>query len=63
MAAVPVIQDWIQHQYIQHVPLAILATGLEIVAALMFGVGLILDSIVYQKRLDNERQILNFPAA
>ena len=62
MAAVPVIQDWIQYQYIRHVPLAILATGLEIVAALMFGVGLILDSIVYQKRLDNERQILNFPA-
>ena len=61
MAAVPVIQDWIQYQYIRHVPLAILATGLEIVAALMFGVGLILDSIVYQKRLDNERQILNFP--
>ena len=63
MAAVPVIQDWIQYQYIRHVPLAILATGLEIVAALMLGVGLILDSIVYQKRLDNERQILNFPAA
>jgi len=63
MAAVPVIQDWIQYQYIRHVPLAILATGLEIVATLMFGVGLILDSIVYQKRLDNERQILNFPAA
>lgn len=62
MAAVPVIQDWIQYQYIRHVPLAILATGLEIVAALMLGVGLILDSIVYQKRLDNERQILNFPA-
>jgi glycosyltransferase involved in cell wall biosynthesis len=62
-AAVPVIQDWIQYQYIRHVPLAILATGLEIVAALMFGVGLILDSIVYQKRLDNERQILNFPVA
>ena len=63
MAAVPVIQDWIQYQYIRHVPLAILATGLEIVAALMFGVGLILDSIVYQKRLENERQILNFPVA
>ena len=62
IAAVPVIQDWIQYQYIRHVPLAILATGLEIVAASMFGVGLILDSIVYQKRLDNERQILNFPA-
>ena len=63
MAAVPVIQDWIQYQFIRHVPLAILATGLELVAALMFGVGLILDSIVYQKRLDNERQILNFPTA
>lgn len=63
LAAWPVIQDWIQYQYIRHVPLAILATGLEIVAVSTFGVGLILDSIVYQKRLADERQILNFPSA
>jgi glycosyltransferase involved in cell wall biosynthesis len=60
LAAVPVIQDWINYKYIYHIPLAILATGLEIVAVMTLGIGLVLDSIVYQKRLDNERQILQF---
>ena len=59
-AAVPVIQDWIVARYISHVPLAILATGFEIVAVVTLAVGLILDSIVYQQRRDYERQILNF---
>lgn len=61
-AALPVIQDWISDRYIHHVPLAILATGFEIVAVMTFGVGLILDSMVYQKRLAYERDILNFTA-
>lgn len=59
-AALPVIQDWISERYIHHVPLAILATGFEIVAVMTLGVGLILDSMVYQKRLAYERDILNF---
>ena len=59
-AAVPVIQDWIVARYISHVPLAILATGFEIVAVVTLAVGLILDSIVYQQRREYERQILNF---
>lgn len=58
----PVIQDWIAFHYIHHVPLAILATGLEIVAVTTLGVGMILDSIVYQHRLEYERQLLNFTA-
>jgi len=41
----------------------ILGMWLEIVAASMFGVCLILYSIVYQKRLYNESQMLNFPVA
>ena len=60
LAAVPVMQDWISHQYIVHVPLAILATGLEIVAVMTLGIGVILDSIVYQQRLEYERHILDY---
>lgn len=59
-AGLPVIQDWIEFQYIHHVPLAILATGLEIIAVLSLGIGVILDSIVHQQRLDYEWQILDY---
>ena len=59
-AAVPVIQDWMTTRYISHVPLAILATGLETVAVMTLGVGLILDLIVHQHKLEYERQILGF---
>lgn len=58
VAALPVIQDWVEYQYISHVPLAILATGFEIVAVITLGVGLVLDSMVYQQRLAYEWQIL-----
>jgi glycosyltransferase involved in cell wall biosynthesis len=57
-AAVPVITDWIDYRYIYHVPLAILATGLEIVALLSFGIGLILDSVVHLERLAYERDLM-----
>lgn len=58
-AGMPVIQDWIDFQYIRHVPLAILATGLEIIAVLSLGIGVILDSICHQQRLAYEWQILD----
>ena len=57
-AGIPVASDWIQYQYIYHVPLAILATGLELLAALSFGIGLILDSVVHLERLAYERNLL-----
>jgi len=59
LVAIPVAQDWIESQYIYHVPLAILATGLEIVAVMTLGIGMILDSIGYQQRREYEKQILN----
>jgi glycosyltransferase involved in cell wall biosynthesis len=52
---VPVIGDWVAYQYIYRVPLAILATGLMVLAAGSLGIGLILDSVVHQDRLDFER--------
>ena len=57
-AGIPVALDWIQYEYIYHVPLAILATGLEILAALSLGIGLILDSVVHLERRAYERALL-----
>ena len=58
LAAIPVFMDWIAHSYIYHVPLAILATGLEIVAVIMFAIGLILDSISHQNKCLFESEML-----
>ena len=46
--AAPVISEFVQTQYITHVPLAILATGLEVVAGVFLAIGLILDSVARQ---------------
>jgi len=54
-----VIAEFIAQQYIEKVPLAILATGLEIEAVLLLAVGLILDSMVHQSKLQYERDLLN----
>jgi glycosyltransferase involved in cell wall biosynthesis len=58
LAAVPVFDDWFREHYIHHVPLAILATGLEIVAIVLVAVGLILDSIAHQDKRNFERGLL-----
>jgi hypothetical protein len=58
MASVPVFEDWIRERYIHHVPLAILAAALEVVAVGLLGVGLILDSVMHQQKLDFEKSLL-----
>lgn len=57
MFSVPVINDWIEHRYIYHVPLAILSSALVMLSTLAVSVGLILDSIAYQHRMDYEQNI------
>jgi glycosyltransferase involved in cell wall biosynthesis len=59
LAAVPVLDDWFRHRFIYHVPLAILATGLMVVAVVMVAIGLILDSITEQDKRNFERDLLN----
>jgi glycosyltransferase involved in cell wall biosynthesis len=55
----PVIDEWIREQYVSHVPLAILATGL-VISSMVFGaIGLILDSIAFQDRRSFERHLLS----
>lgn len=58
IAGLPVLGDWLAYKHVYHIPLAILATGLEIVAMMMLAVGLILDSMVHFKRLEYERGLL-----
>lgn len=58
IAAIPVIDDWVREQYVHHVPLAILATGLELVAVVLASIGLILDSICQQDRRRFELELL-----
>ncbi len=58
ISAIPVFSDWIQYQYIYHVPLAILATGLGLISIILVSVGIILDAIAHQNRLEFEQRIL-----
>lgn len=58
VAGMPVIDEWIRNRYIYHVPLAILATGLEIFSIVFMAIGLILDSIAYQDKRNFEIQML-----
>ena len=57
-ASVPVFNDWFRYQYIYHVPLAILAAASVIVSVIMLAVGLILDSIAHQQKMNYELNVL-----
>ncbi len=57
-AGLPVLLDWVHYRYVYHVPLAILAASLEILAVLAFNTGLVLDSITHLNRMHYERDLL-----
>ena len=59
LAGYPVIDEWVKVQYVTHVPLAILATGLVIASMVCGAIGLILDSIAFQDRRSFERHLLS----
>jgi glycosyltransferase involved in cell wall biosynthesis len=59
LAGYPVIDEWVREQYVSHVPLAILATGLVIASMVCGAIGLILDSIAFQGRRSFERHLLS----
>ena len=61
LAGYPVIEEWFRMNYITHVPLAILATGLGITSIVFGAIGLILDSIAFQGRRSFERHLLSQP--
>ena len=60
IVGVPVIHDWLEYNYIYHVPLAILATGFGIISIILMAIALILDSSVQQNRRNFENQLLKY---
>lgn len=50
LAALPVVEEWLQMQYITRIPLAVLAASLETVAFLLLAVGIILDSLSHHEQ-------------
>lgn len=59
LAGMPVISEYIRNAFITHIPLAILATALGIVAMLLAAIGLILDSITQQDKRRFELRLLS----
>jgi glycosyltransferase involved in cell wall biosynthesis len=62
LLAVPLVVTYIQTGLVPRFPTAILVTGLMIVAALSFAVGLILDTVVRGRREVRRLAYLSFPA-
>lgn len=58
ISAIPVFEDWFRYQYIFHLPLAILATGLGLISIILFSLALILDAIANENRREFEQRIL-----
>ena len=56
----PVIIEFIKSSFIKHVPLAILATGLMILAFLFLTIALILDTIAKNHKFNFELQLVEF---
>lgn len=59
LAGAPVIKQWIYEGYITHVPLAILAASLMIIALIFMAIGIILDSIIQKDKRNYERDLLS----
>jgi glycosyltransferase involved in cell wall biosynthesis len=59
----PVIKEFIDTNYISHIPLAILSTGVEIIAVFFIAIGIILDSIVYHNKQVFEREFMQFDSS
>ncbi len=57
LLGLPVILEYMRYQFVYKVPTAILASALEILAMLLFSVGLTLDGLAYQRQMELERTI------
>lgn len=57
-AGLPVVIEFAKTHFVSHVPLAILATGLEILAVLSITIGIILDTIVQIHHFEYELHLL-----
>jgi len=55
----PVIREYISTHYITHIPLAILATGIEMIGGVFMAIGLVLDSIAHQSSMEFQIGLLH----
>jgi len=60
IVGIPVIMEFIKYKYIYKIPSAILATGLEILAIIIFQCGAILDTIVKQHKEEYEFKLIEY---
>ena len=58
LAGIPVLTEYVRTSYITHVPLAILASALEIMALLSLSSGLVLDTLVKADKRNYELSLL-----
>ncbi len=58
ISAIPVFDDWFRYQYIYHIPLAILATGLGLISIIFISLGITLDAIVHQHKIEFEQKVM-----
>ena len=58
LAGIPVLAEYARTSYITHVPLAILASALEIMALLSLSSGLVLDTLVKADKRNYELSLL-----
>jgi glycosyltransferase involved in cell wall biosynthesis len=56
----PVIDQFVRTRLITRIPLAILSTGVEIIAVMLAAIGTILDSIVYNDKRMFERELMQY---
>lgn len=60
ISGLPVIIEFVSTRYVSHIPLAILASGIMVLAAITYMVGLILETLVYYKKMDFELHRLHY---
>lgn len=60
LLGMPVIFEWLATGYINHMPLAILSSSLEIISLIFFITGIILDSLAFNERRRFEINILQY---
>lgn len=57
-AGFPVVADFLRTGLVPRLPLAVLATGLELCAVISLSIGLVLDGLVHHQQLQTERDLL-----
>lgn len=60
-AGFPVISEYIRSGIILHIPLAILATGIMLIALVTLSIGLVLDTVAANNRFNYQLRLIEYP--